>query len=228
MRSISSALLDRAHHAQPAAQVDERRAWIFFPQLVVDLIGDRADQADLLRLQAALAHEIDHAIRRVGPGPAHVSDRRHDARHRIVIEKLHQNHRLFAVLHEQVGFAAARPVAEPIDVRSIAPAAIKKRRIDAFLFHQAVNRFVTPFELGVGECWIIGSLTHGNSSKKLPGAVKLHRTSLIGAQAGVIFLSLKLSRKQLTERCRAGTTGLDISPVACESSDRFCKEGERT
>jgi len=38
---------DRAHHAQLAAQVDERSGGIFLTQLIVDLISDRADQADL-------------------------------------------------------------------------------------------------------------------------------------------------------------------------------------
>src|SRR5687768_8562054 len=63
-----------------------------------------------------------------------------------------------------------------------------------------------------------------SSSREIAGDGKCHRPSLIVAQARWIFLSLKLSRKQLLKRRLPGTTGLDISPIACESSDRFCKE----
>ena len=85
-----------------------------------------------------------------------------------MIEQLHQNHRLFAALHEQVGFAAARPVAQPVDVRRVAAAAVEKRGIDAFLFHQAVNRLMAPLEFIVGKYRIVGSLPHG---KRLPEIV---------------------------------------------------------
>ena len=50
-----------------------------------------------------------------------------------MVEKLHQNHRLLAALHQEVSLAAAGPVAEPVDIRGVAAAAV-------FLFFLAYSR----------------------------------------------------------------------------------------
>jgi hypothetical protein len=77
-----------------------------------------------------------------------------------MIEELHEHDRLFTVLKEHVGLAAARPVGQPIDVGGISAGAVNQKSVYSFLVHERLNRPVTPCHLLIGKRRIVGSLPH--------------------------------------------------------------------
>jgi hypothetical protein len=61
----------------------------------------------------------------------------------------------------------------------------------------------------------------GNSSWKLP-AMPVSSPSLIAAQARANFSIIEIVEEATSRAVTQRNNRLDISPVACESSNRFC------
>ena len=119
------------------------------------LVWNSADQTDLFRFQAALANQFQHAVTGVRARPADVFNDGHNASHRKMIEELHEDDGIFAVLEKHIGLATAGPIGQPINIGCVPAGAVNQERIHSLLSHQIFNRLVSSRHLFIGERWII-------------------------------------------------------------------------
>jgi hypothetical protein len=77
-----------------------------------------------------------------------------------MVVKLKQNDRVLIALDENVGFAAARPVGQPIDFGREAARAVNQQSVRSGLVHQRERLQAARGHLVVGESGKLGSVAH--------------------------------------------------------------------
>ena len=142
---------DRAHHAELAVHILEHGARQSLLQCHVGAVSQRTDKADTHPIKATLAHHLGDGIGGVGARPTDFTHRRHDPRHRHMIEKLKDNDGIAVGLEQNKGLARAGPVGQPVDIGGKTASAVNQKSVKILALHQRLNLGVARRYFSIGK-----------------------------------------------------------------------------